>query len=207
MRLFKFKEIRGKKGIALIMALWIMTILLVVAASFAFMMRTEVKMAKNYRDGMKAHYLALAGVEHAIAVILNDTGNTDHYGEAWHTTFRTNWNESAVTWNALPISFGGGTYAVHLSDENSKYNLNYPSRSGLQYLVTTDHPPGDPPVSYRHKICGLKDYIDSGDGGDIQDWSPTDPDRGYEEGAGVKNNKFDTVYEIQKVRGKSSAWG
>ncbi len=202
MRPFK-REIREKKGIALIMALWIMTILLVVAASFAFMMRTEVRMAKNYRDGTKAHYLALAGVDHAIAVLLADTGDTDHYGETWHTTFRTNWNETAVTWDALPISYGGGTYAVHLSDENSKLSLNYANASGTMYLVDTNE---SGTVNFQKKVCTIFDYRDGAQtippfvarwGASAMDYMTK---TGYE-GAGCKNNFFDTVYEIQKVTG------
>lgn len=203
MRPFK-REIREKKGIALIMALWIMTILLVVAASFAFMMRTEVKMAGNYRNGVKAHYLALAGVEHAIAVLLNDTGNTDHYDDAWHTTFRTNWNETAVTWDALPISYGGGTYAVHLSDENSKLSLNYANAVGTMHLVDTD---ALGTVNFQEKVCNIFDYRDGAQTIPpfVARWdNSTEMDymtkTGYE-GAGCKDNFFDTVYEIQKVTG------
>ncbi len=196
-----FKEIRERKGIALIMALWIMTILLVVAASFAFMMRTEVKMAKNYRDGMKAHYLALAGVDHAIAMIQNDGGDVDHLYEAWFTTFATGFDHVNVTWDERVFTFGDGTYAVNLSDENSKYNLNYPNRSGLKFLVSLDQG-SNPSVIWQGKICGIKDYVDSDE--DVQDWGGTD--RGYE-GTGVENKPFDTVYEIQKVRGYTAGGG
>ncbi len=195
-----FKKIEGKKGIALIMALWIMTILLVVATSFAFMMRTEVKMAGNYRNGVKAHYLALAGVEHAIAVLLADTGNTDHYGEAWHTTFRTNWNETAVTWDALPISCGDGTYAVHLSDENSKCDLSWSNASGLYYLMTphklspyTETTWAD----YCRKVCNVADYADAGS--DPLTY-PATSYTGYDS-TGCKDTPFDTLREIQKVTG------
>lgn len=198
-----FKKIEGKKGIALIMALWIMTILLVVATSFAFMMRTEVKMAGNYRNGVKAHYLALAGVERAIATLTNDRFNdVDHLDEAWFTTFHEKidggkgWFDTSDEYcpkNFRPssISFGGGTYAVDLSDENSKYNLNYPNRSGLHYLVATDAATN---VEYQAKVCAIKDYVDL-------DSDPTTWDTPGSTGLEPQNKPFDTVYEIQKVEG------
>lgn len=200
-----FKEIRGKKGIALIMALWIMTILLVVAASFAFMMRTEVKMAGNYRNGVKAHYLALAGVDRAIAILLEDnTNQVDHLDEDWFTTFHEKidgtkgWFDTSNEYcpkNFRPssINLGDGTYTVDLSDENSKYNLNYPNRSGLHYLVATDTATT---VRYKAKVCAIKDYIDS-------DAVTTTWDVASTTGVEPQDKPFDTVYEIQKVKGST----
>ncbi len=209
MRPFK-REIREKKGIALIMALWIMTILLVVAASFAFMMRTELKMAGNYRNGVKAHYLALAGVDHAIAVLLDDTGNTDHYGEGWFTTFAepldgdtTAEMYQKVRWRAQVKSFGGGTYAVHLSDENSKLNLNYANAVGTMHLVDTD---ASGTVNFQSKVCNLFDYRDGPQtySTSFLRWSNSEMDyitQTGSEGTWCKNNFLDTIYEIQKVTG------
>jgi type II secretory pathway component PulK len=191
------KKIEEKKGIALIMALWIMTILLVVAASFAFMMRTEIRMAKNYRDGMKAHYLALAGVEHAVAAIQNDEGPTDHYGEGWFTTFADNFVPADVTWDAHVFTLGDGTYAVHLSDENSKCDLNWANARGLYYLMTPKPALASTPstwANYCRKVCNVADYVDTG--------STPQTYQGYGgTETGSKDTPFDTLREIQKVTG------
>lgn len=204
------REIEGKKGIILIMALWIMTILSVLAVSFAFMMRTEMKMAGNYRNGVQAHYLALAGVEHAIAAILNDAtidaaedDYTDHYDEAWHEEFRDNWVPADVTWGAKEFNFGEGTYAVHLSDENSKLNLNYANASGVWDLMATD---AIDDAYFHRKTCNILDYRD---GSQLMppftnEWgtgSIVYNSQSGSEGTWCKDNFFDTVYEIQKVTG------
>ena len=106
-----FKRIGEKKGIALIMALWIMTILVMVTASFAFMMRTEIKMASNFRDEVQAHYLARAGVEYAIAILRNDSVNSyDYLGEPWANI------------GTLPL--GRGQFTVTVEDEQGKVNIN-----------------------------------------------------------------------------------
>jgi len=193
------REIEEKKGIALIMALWIMTILLVVAASFAFMMRTEVKMAGNYRNGVKAHYLALAGVDHAIAKILADTGQVDHLYEDWFTTFAETINYTDVTWTLKTFPLGDGTYAVDLSDENSKCDLGWSNASGLYYLMTPKVPGSDPSAwaDYRRKACNVADYADADSSPLVY---PGTSYAGYE-GAGCKDNPFDTLREIQKVTG------
>src|SRR3989338_5577014 len=58
---------RNKEGIALILAVGILALLAVIATSFALNMRLEYKAAVNHYNGVKAHYLAEAAVERAIA--------------------------------------------------------------------------------------------------------------------------------------------
>lgn len=193
-----FREIRGKKGIALIMALWIMTILLVVSASFAFMMRAELKMAKNYRDGTKAHYLALAGVDHAIAVLLADTNETDSLHESWFTDFSENFScdtsaaECPMSWDDKWFPFGKGGYSVHLVDESSMMNINVDygelvsSLESLYYLLGGN-------VAAEQKAVNIKDYRDLGS------ISTTYGTRSGNE-TDVKDYDFDTIREIQKVK-------
>lgn len=102
-----------KRGIALIMALWLLTILAVVGSSFVFMMRTEVKLAYNYRNDIQAHYLARAGVEKAIALLRNDGGTTDNLTETWFQG-----------WNGTWYDLGEGGYSLTVFDESGMVNIN-----------------------------------------------------------------------------------
>jgi DNA uptake protein ComE-like DNA-binding protein len=195
------KELQEKKGIALIMALWIMAILVAVASSFAFMMRTELRMARNYVKKVQSYYLALTGVEHAITKLKADTGTIDHYGEDWFTTFAINFHNSGAYWDPAPITFTGiGTYYVKLSDENSKCNINYATVTALTTLVATDNAWGG--GLFRNKAYRIWDYRDG-----TQpippfgtSWGSFAAGSGSYEGPGNKNNFFDTIYEIQRVK-------
>jgi DNA uptake protein ComE-like DNA-binding protein len=129
-------SLKGKKGIALIMAMWIMTILVMVAASFVFMMRTELKMATNFRNNMQAHYLARAGIEKGIALLRNDGGTTDDLTETWYTG----------TTGAGAITLGRGTYTVTVLDESGMVNLNYADDEGFKIGTGT--------VSMRESLVG-----------------------------------------------------
>jgi len=107
-----------KKGVALVMAMWIMTILVMVATSFIFMIRTEIKMTTDFKNEIQAHYLARAGIHYAWAVLRRDTNNIDHLGEAWAMIGTQ--------------SFGEGQFTVTVEDEAGKMDLNAP-------LLLPDH--------------------------------------------------------------------
>lgn len=127
--------LKEKKGIALIMALWLLTILAVVGSSFVFMMRTEVKLAYNYRNDIQAHYLARAGVEKAIALLRDDGGTTDNLTEAW-------WQgDASGTTTTKWYDFGEGGYYLTVLDESGMVNINlcdadfagWPGKDGNAY--------------------------------------------------------------------------
>lgn len=65
-----------EKGVALIIAMWFLVILAIVSSSFAFMMRTELKIVYNYRDEVRAYYAAMAGIEKSIAELRNYTSSS-----------------------------------------------------------------------------------------------------------------------------------
>lgn len=143
-------SLKGKKGIALIMAMWIMTILVMVAASFAFMMRTEVKMATNFRNEIQAHYLARAGVEKAIAALCNDSAAaTDDRTEDWYTS----------TTGAGEITLGRGIYTVIVEDESGKINLNNADNESLQGLFDVGSATADEIIDYTKGFDTIRELV------------------------------------------------
>ena len=58
------------KGVALIMVLWVITILSVVVLEFCFAMRTEVNIAKNFKEELQLYAMAEGGVQRAIAELV-----------------------------------------------------------------------------------------------------------------------------------------
>lgn len=192
------KEIQDKRGIALIMALWIMTILVMMAASFTFMMRMELRLAYNSYHAVQARYLASAGIDAAIAKLRADTNTTDSLHESWFTTFSENFScdtsasECPMSWDDKWFSFGKGGYSVHLVDESSMMNINVDygeladSLESLYYLLGGN-------VAAAQKAVNIKDYRDSGSA------STTYRTKSGNE-TDVKDYDYDTIREIQKVK-------
>lgn len=58
---------KSRNGVALVMVLWIMTILCAVALEVSFLSRLRLQATRNSGDGLRALFIAKAGVEHAIA--------------------------------------------------------------------------------------------------------------------------------------------
>lgn len=126
-----------KRGVAVIMAMWLLAVLAIFGATFAYMMRLEPIIARYHRDEMKAMYIAQAGIDMAVYKLRRDTDLTiDSFKEEWATYF----SGSAVDndgdgtadskWITLtdektpPNTFG--YYAVLINDEGGKVSLNNP---------------------------------------------------------------------------------
>ncbi len=59
--------VRKQQGFALIIVLWIAVFLTVMAFDFASNMRLEARISRNYLDGARAYFLALSGLDLAVA--------------------------------------------------------------------------------------------------------------------------------------------
>ena len=54
-------------GIALIMVLWVLTILMVIVLSFSFMVKTDTLSTLSFKGGVEKKLIAEAGMERGIA--------------------------------------------------------------------------------------------------------------------------------------------
>ncbi len=107
-----------ERGVALILALLILTILVALVLEFDGEARRELREATAFRDGLKATILARSGIQAARAALRQDSlleGKTQqHYdgpGDLW--TFPL---------NDFPI--GDGFVTATVEDERGKLNLN-----------------------------------------------------------------------------------
>ncbi len=64
----------SRKGVALLLVLWIMAILTLLMYSFLGDMQVEYSIAGGYGDSRKAEQLAWSAIDLACATVLNDTG-------------------------------------------------------------------------------------------------------------------------------------
>jgi type II secretory pathway component PulK len=63
-------NLRTSAGIALIMVLWVIAVLSVIVLEFSFAMRTEVNIAKNFKEETQLYTIAEGGAQRAIAELI-----------------------------------------------------------------------------------------------------------------------------------------
>jgi general secretion pathway protein K len=107
---FACKAVRPPRGIALITVLWVLTLLALIAASFATITRTEVNLARNMVESAKAEALAEAGVYQVILGLLGDDLGDQ---EPWRV------DATVYAWR-----FADGEVRVAVQDEGGKIDLN-----------------------------------------------------------------------------------
>ncbi|MBI5038653.1 MAG: general secretion pathway protein GspK, partial [Nitrospirae bacterium] len=64
---------RDDSGVALVITLLVLTLLLTSILEFNLGMRVEARAAANFRDDMKAYYLARSGITFAMALLEEDS--------------------------------------------------------------------------------------------------------------------------------------
>jgi general secretion pathway protein K len=108
----------SQKGIALLLVLWILSILMVIAMSFTFMARTDAFSALYFREGVENKYLAEAGIERGIMELVHRSVN----------------NKQVITLEGMELvktdgrayygKLGNGSYLFRMEDESGKMNIN-----------------------------------------------------------------------------------
>jgi general secretion pathway protein K len=106
------------RGIALLVILWVTTVLTVMAFSFTVMTRAESSGAMAFKEQMEKKLLAEAGIERGIMEIIYRSINLNQSVvlegmEAWKPDG-----------TAHTVDMGGGGYAVRIIDESGKISLN-----------------------------------------------------------------------------------
>ena len=189
------------KGSILIITLWILAILAILSIGIGGRMGLELKLTGFNRDSTAALYLAKAGVERAISVILSKKDHTvDSLNEAWSCN-----NEDA---NPLfkEVKIGAAGYFTvsypfynkrvfyGSQDEEGRININNAPRDVIARLISSI----DPTVAGTDEIAA-----------NIDDWRDQDavrqdgsPEYDYtEEGYKRKDAFFDSVDEVLLVKG------
>jgi general secretion pathway protein K len=173
--------------LVLVLVLWILTILMVIALSLSYMVRTDLAGTFAHLRDTEDKYLALSGIERAKAELVYRRFKLHEEGaEVWR-----------VDGTPYEYDLGSGIVKVRILNESSKIDINAASEALLRQLFITQ---------------GLSEQeadviVDS-----IMDWKDTDNiprPNGAEEDYyarlpkpyGIKNGLFDSVDELLYVRG------
>ncbi|MEK6673275.1 MAG: hypothetical protein AABY42_07355, partial [Nitrospirota bacterium] len=104
----------SQSGVALLMVLWVLTLLMVIVLSFSFTARTETQSTLAFKEGVEKRFLAEAGIERGIIEIFYRKQNRSVPGsEVWMT-------DGTIYKDSL----GSGYYSVSIRDESGKVDIN-----------------------------------------------------------------------------------
>ncbi|MGA2542780.1 MAG: helix-hairpin-helix domain-containing protein [Verrucomicrobiota bacterium] len=132
-----------RRGSIIIGVLWCMVLLSVLVIGVLHTARMDLLVVKNYGDRVQAHYLALAGVERAKALLYQDVVTRQQTAKNHTGSF---YND-AKDFRDVPLGRGkfqvfrrapaeeGGRIIYGISDEESRLNLNTASANQLTNLT------------------------------------------------------------------------
>ncbi len=188
----KKKKIKAESGIALVLVLWVLTLLSVMVLEFCYTMRVEATVASNFREGARSYYLAQAGINRALIELVKAESAVKKFKGSKDSMVKDkNKDETAEEeeeeskeWKPreepYTFPFEGGECEVKIGDEGSKINLNWVAKEAKKNRkLLTD---------ILEKSCGLegeeRDVITDS----IIDW--VDKDRNH-----LFNGAEDEYYE------------
>jgi len=220
---------KSERGVALLMILFVVSLLVIIAAEFTYTTRMEITAALNFKEDIQGYYYALAGFQYALTEILGDYNN-NYAGADGQVGFFRKWQEEAqlvamgddndesvfMDWLPLPdrrnIRIGKGAFDYIITDEESKLNINYlNSRSKgksnrdifRELLIRTGVEEGSDPDIITDSVL---DWIDRNDthrlNGAETDWYEKNyREQGFSEPYTAKNGKLNTLDELIMIRG------
>ncbi len=126
-----------ESGMALIVVLWVLAFLMFIVVEFSYTMRVETETVRNMKDEASARYLALAGVNMALAEI----------GSPYDIVFLENGRKTVLgvkerhDIKAIDVqrefALGDGFISYSITDEEGKLNINRATRAQIADLLRT----------------------------------------------------------------------
>ena len=182
---------KTQEGIALLIVIWVVTVLMVTVLSFSLMARTEAHSTLSFKEGIEKNFLAEAGIERAIMELFY---------------MRQNMNAAVTTkdteaWKADGTSYSGqvgdGSYTVRIRGESGKLDINTVPEILLKNLLLNSGVKDDDADTIVDSIMDWKDPDDLHRlHGAESDYYMSLPNP-YK----AKNADFDTLEELLLVKG------
>lgn len=190
---------RNSSGVALIMVLWVTTILSVIALEFCFAMRTEVNITKNFKEQVQLYAMAEGGVHRAIAELIfkHDPRIKQMRKGVTGEEIPPEKKEWVADGRLYTLSFDQGVDELRIVGEAGKVNINNVSEKTLRNILTQ---------------LGLEEQKRDTVADSILDWR--DPDdfthlngaendyyQSLKEPYNCKNGNLDSIEELLLVKG------
>lgn len=194
-----FSPVVYSKGVALIMVLWVMTILSVIVLEFSYAMRTEVNISKNYQEELQLYAISEGGVQRAIAELVY---KHDPRVQQMRKTLKseeipTDQKEWVTDGRDYPLAFAGGECVVRVLGEAGKVNINLVSDKTLRKIISNLGLEGEA------RDIAVDSILDWRDPDDLFRLNGAENDyyQSLKEPYYCKDANFDSIEELLLVRG------
>jgi len=188
------ESIISEKGIALLMVLWVLTILLVLVFSFSFMTSTDTYSTLSFKERAENKFLAEAGMERGIMELFYRNINKK---QAIVLEGKEVWKIDGTSYKS---QMGEGEYSVSITDEAGKININGITDATSDILRNLFKNLGIPEEEVNTIVDSILDWKDPDDlrhlNGAESDYYMSLPTP-YK----AKNANFDTLEELLLVKG------
>ena len=173
-------DARRARGVALVLVLWTVTLLTVIASSFAYTSRTETLLSRNQVASVRAQVLADAGIERALYELFKPASDAQR------------WKPDG---NIKAWTFDGVTVRIMVRDESAKIDINRAPEALIQGLLKNSGLNDEEAARLTDEIADWRDADDfrRANGAEARDYE--DAGRGYT----PANGAFETIDELRLV--------
>ena len=183
-------------GVALILVVWVVVVLTAIVGEFAFTMRTEINIARNFKEEEEAYQMALAGIEKAkLELLLINRAEVMYLGEEDMLMFGE--EEDGKERPSRKAEIGKGSFEYKITDEDGKLNINTATDGQLKVLF---HDSGIDVTEVDIIVDSIFDWKDDNDLHRING-AEEDYYKSLENPYSCKDGPFSTLEELLLVKG------
>ncbi len=185
-------------GVVLIMVLWVIAILSMVVLEFAFAMRTEVNVAKNYKTETQLYAMAEGGVQRAITeLIYKQDPRVQQKRDKKLEEVPPDQREWMTDGRVYRLPFEQGFCDVRVFGEAGKVNINAVSDPTLRKII------GQLGLEGEARDIVVDSILDWRDPGDLHrlNGAKNDYYQSLKEPYNCKSGNLDSIEELLLVRG------
>jgi general secretion pathway protein K len=179
------QSVARQRGLALIVVLWVLSLLSIMAGSFALSMRREASVAIGAKDNSQGVAIAEAGIAVAEMMLLNPDSN-----RRWH-----------ADGSIYQIEFVDTLIRIRLLAESGKIDINQADPTLLQSLLALA------PIEPEQKSAVIGAILDWRDPDDLVNIEGAESKEYHANGLkyGPRNQPFQSIEELQMVLGMNEA--
>jgi general secretion pathway protein K len=196
----RFSSAKSSKGFALVLVLWVLSLLTLMAGSFALGMRREISITEGIKNNAQAVAIAESGIAIAELMLLGtDADNVN-------TAQKTSWHTDGSIYQ---INYGNTRVRIRLLAETGKIDINQAPQDLLRAILSHAPMPEsdngkDNPNRVAMQAAAIADWRDGDD-----TTSPHGAEKAEYLAAGLKyhphNKPFQSIEELQMVLGMDVA--
>jgi len=172
------------KGMALVVVLWVITLLTIMASSFSLTIQRETAITSGAKEKAEAAALAEAGINYAILMLMA-------------TDKELRWQGYGSLYE---INYSGTRIRIQIADESGKLNINLATKEQLQQLLSSLDVDDTIADSLSDTILDWRDKNDLHRLNGAESQQYIDADLKYE----PRNTNFKSIEELQMVLGMTA---